>query len=390
MLRRIRFSLLAGAAILFALPLSGQNLPDLDKGQELLEIHHINIGQGAATLIFGPGPDSTRRSILIDCGDLNGPDGGAIVYSYLRAEEVDTLDIFIATHYDADHIGGLVTGRPTFGMSFMLGPNGVPGAEGDDDGDGKKDWLGSNKIEFDVKEFGRDDDIVVRRFIDRGTEKMPRSKTFKKYDFLTSNVGEKIVLDDAEDIKASEIDLGSGATLTCVAGNGYVRGKMRRINLAKSENERSLCYWLSYGGFDYLIGGDLIGKRGTDSGPEDSRLEYEVGRWMKKNGVELDVYNSNHHGANNTGEMAFLNLVKPEVAVISVGDNSHGHPHPDHLGRLIGSGVQRIYQTNIGQPEWRVSKYLQSHRKIAGTNRHVVIRSDGTRYAVNGDEYPVD
>lgn len=49
-----------------------------------------------------------------------------------------------------------------------------------------------------------------------------------------------------------------------------------------------------------------------------------------------------HHGSKNSTSMEFLELVRPEVSVISCGrDNRFGHPHEETLQRLqqIGSRV---------------------------------------------------
>ena len=198
---------------------------------------------------------------------------------------------------------------------------------------------------------------------------------------------ERISVDDLEDIRNFRIDLGGGATIKCIAANGYVIGK-GEVEDAESENERSIAFLVEYGAFDYLIAGDLIGKRGTSSGPEDARLEYYVGKYISDNQINIDVLVANHHGANNTSELTFLNLIKPEYAIISVGENSYGHPHPDHLERLLGSGVIKIYQTNKGNPEWRLSRFVENRQVI--TNDHITLITDGVSYSINGDIYVCD
>jgi beta-lactamase superfamily II metal-dependent hydrolase len=61
-----------------------------------LEIRFIDVGQGDAVLIRS-GP----HAVLIDAGL---PDGG--ILPALRALQVDSLDLFIASHNHGDHIGG--------------------------------------------------------------------------------------------------------------------------------------------------------------------------------------------------------------------------------------------------------------------------------------------
>lgn len=68
-------------------------------GAGLVRVHFINVGQGDATLI-----DCGTTEVLIDGGDNNA---GSTVVSYLQPYVDGKLDYLIATHPDADHIGGL-------------------------------------------------------------------------------------------------------------------------------------------------------------------------------------------------------------------------------------------------------------------------------------------
>ncbi|MEQ6166936.1 MBL fold metallo-hydrolase [Ekhidna sp. MALMAid0563] len=360
-------------------------------GQEL-EIIQINIGQGNSTLILGPEMNGSRTSVLYDCGQTltsgSDKDGGQIIYDVLRDKGVSELDYLVISHYDADHLGGLIYGtHNSHRSSFSLGPNNVPGAQGDDDNDGQSDWLDNSKEKFDFSEWGLDDDIKINKIIDRGDEDPPGSATFRKFKIFSQAVDQRISIIDLDGVQDLSIDLGGGATIKCLAGNGYVLGK-GKVDNAESENERSIAFLVEFGAFDYLIGGDLIGKRGTESGPEDARLEYYVGKYLSDNNVNIDVLAANHHGANNTSELSFLNLIKAEYAIISTDENSYGHPHPDHLERLLGSGVMKVYQTNKGNPNWPLSSYVENRQVIV--NSHIVLTTDGVSYSINGDTYVCD
>lgn len=65
-----------------------------------LQVYFLDVGQGDSTLIRTP----TNQYILIDAGDN---DKGEDVVTYLKHLGVKQLDAVIATHPDADHIGGL-------------------------------------------------------------------------------------------------------------------------------------------------------------------------------------------------------------------------------------------------------------------------------------------
>jgi len=65
-----------------------------------LVVHFIDIGQGDAIYIKTP----SGENILIDAGNkAKGHD----VVKFLKKQKVKTIDVMIATHPDADHIGGL-------------------------------------------------------------------------------------------------------------------------------------------------------------------------------------------------------------------------------------------------------------------------------------------
>ena len=65
-----------------------------------LEVHFVNVGQSAATLVVGP----TGETMLIDTGHFT--DDGEHVLDYLRAHGIERIDYLVVSHNDADHIGG--------------------------------------------------------------------------------------------------------------------------------------------------------------------------------------------------------------------------------------------------------------------------------------------
>lgn len=281
------------------------NISDIVSSDQLT-ILHLDIGQGDSTLILGPEENGVRVSVLMDAGDIpNGgdKDGGAIVAEVLAVYGLSTLDYFVASHYDADHIGGLISGRPAVhGSAFTFSANGVEG---------------------DV------DDIIITHFIDRGQDDEPDTRTYEKYEAIADTMGTRISLDTQLEVDDFTIDLGDGATMTLYAANGFVRDRASPIRFVNTENERSLCFLISYGDFDYLIGGDIIGRK---AGSENAKVELAIAQALVEEGIDIDVYHVNHHGANNGSSTAFLELIRPEVAIISLGDgNTHGHPHAETL-----------------------------------------------------------
>ena len=80
-----------------------------------LEVHYIDVGQGDATLLICDG-----EAMLIDAGDNSK---GTAIQSYLQSKGVKELKYAVATHPDADHIGGMDVVITKFNISTFFMPN---------------------------------------------------------------------------------------------------------------------------------------------------------------------------------------------------------------------------------------------------------------------------
>ncbi len=344
-----------------------------------LEIVNIRVGQGDATLIQGPiDSNGNRVNVLIDAGDISGRDGGKIIRAVLAKRNVKHLDFMIVTHYDADHIGGIASGGH-HGVGFLLGFNNVPGSIGDDDGDGDVDWIGAAFFQPDPEEFGTNDDITVGNFVDRGDESPPTSQAYQKYLFIANAKNNRISLNSKVKIDSFAIEFGNGAKMIALAANGFVKDRFERVDRVNTENERSLSFLLSYKDFDFLISGDLIGRR---HGSENAKVEAAVGEYIKSQNIIVDVLHVNHHGANNASDIGFLNDIKPTIAVISAGNgNSHKHPHNKALKSLDEALVYRIIQTSWGSTESKIPKNVRAIQAIYQSD--IIISSDGINFTIS-------
>ena len=99
-----RLGMVAAAGVALACWLPGRSSGAADGGRDLA-LHFLAVGQGDATAIRTPG----GRWILIDGGPrVPGQDAGARkVAPFLRRQGVRRLAVVIASHADADHLGGL-------------------------------------------------------------------------------------------------------------------------------------------------------------------------------------------------------------------------------------------------------------------------------------------
>ena len=80
-----------------------------------MAVHFLDVGQGNAILVQSGG-----QNLLYDGGDQNHADE---VVSYLQQQNVQTIDYMISSHYDEDHLGGLIPCLNTFEVSNVLGPD---------------------------------------------------------------------------------------------------------------------------------------------------------------------------------------------------------------------------------------------------------------------------
>lgn len=96
-------------------------------------------------------------------------------------------------------------------------------------------------------------------------------------------------------------------------------------------NDTSIVLKLSYGQFDALLTGDI-----------DSETETKLATNFLSG---IEVLKVAHHGSKYSSGEVFLEEIKPQLAVISVGKNSFGHPTPELIKRLENLGV-RILRTD--------------------------------------------
>ena len=90
----------------------------------------------------------------------------------------------------------------------------------------------------------------------------------------------------------------------------------------------------------------------------------------------------NHHGADDSSEKGFLQLIQPTIAVISAGNrNPFAHPRNAVLDRLADAGVYRIIQTSWGTTQQVIPPEVRDIHAIYQND--VVVRSDGDNFTIS-------
>lgn len=229
-----------------------------------LNIKFIDVGQGDSALIECDG-----HYMLVDGGKAKQSDK---IYTILRDEGIDYIDVMIATHPDEDHVGGLsgALNYATVGACFSPFET-CP----------------------DKKEFNS---LV---------------KYLSKQNVSITIPGEReyFTLGDAE------------ITL------------YDPIKNEEDSNNSSIVTRIDYGTTSFLLMGDA---------------EEEEENILLSGGYDLnvDVIKIGHHGSKYSTGSTFIKTVSPEYAVISVGDNSYGHPTEEVIDRLT-SVESMIYRTDL-------------------------------------------
>lgn len=102
--------------------------------------------------------------------------------------------------------------------------------------------------------------------------------------------------------------------------------------LYAEDNDNSVVLRIAYGLLRLLLAGDA-------EAPAEGR--------MLSSGLPLgaEILKVAHHGSRYATTADWLSAVAPLEAIISVGPNSYGHPHPETLARLDDAGA-RVWRTD--------------------------------------------
>lgn len=230
--------------------------------EHLLFVHFIDVGQGDSILI-----DLEEFEILIDGGGRNSG-----VADYIDTYVDGTLEVVVATHPDADHIGGLIE---VFN-SFVIGELWHTGG----------------------------------------------TKTTQVYgDFQTAF--------QAEGCQIRTLTRGDTLSFSYLVFEVY-----HPASLTGSTNNQSIVLYLDYGEVDFLFTGD-------------AEQEAEVSMITAGLLSDIEILKVGHHGSSSSSSIAFLDILKPEIAIYMAGEgNGYGHPHHETLVALASIDAE-IYGTDI-------------------------------------------
>ncbi len=243
---------------------------------EELKVVAIDVGQGDSILIVTPG----GKTALVDAGE---PGDGKRIIEALKRHGVDHVDLFVATHAHADHIGAADEVIKAIPVGHVL-YSGVP-------------------------------------------------NTTKNYDDFLKAVDEKNI-ELTRAAPGQTYELGGNARLLVLAPIEPFFTKDELRSSGNEPNANSVVARLDYGEFSMLLTGD------AEAQTEERMLRNGAN-------VSVDVLKVGHHGSKYASSENFIKRGEFKAAIISAGaDNRYGHPSQEVLDRLKAAQV-RVYRTDF-------------------------------------------
>lgn len=310
-------------------------------------VSFVDVGQGNCCFVKLP----SGQTMLIDGGSAFYAD---TVIDFLRARGVNTIDFLVATHADADHIGTLAKVIETFEVREIYRPFQISGK-------------GDSEQTFVPSEFEDLGGVYQYMLENLSVSNISRVTTETYENFLRASYSETYS-SGGEQISAAVTVFYDGLT---IEGEGYkieffapeliediidlhelsnTFGFATKGYSVTDSNNCSAIFLLTIDSFTFFFSGDASF---TDLNGNENFEEIDfVSSLTEEERVLLSsvtVCLAGHHGsAFSTGE-ALLNLLSPQMVVISVGEfNTYGHPSPQTLARLSDQGIEQdsIFMTS--------------------------------------------
>lgn len=241
-----------------------------------LQVHVLDVGQGDSILIISP----EGKAALVDAGV---PGSGRKILDAMNRYGAKALDLFVATHAHADHIGAADEVMRAVPTRIVL-DSGVPNA----------------------------------------------TKNYE--DFLKAVKASRARLVTAE--PGQTFDLGGGAIMTVLAPIKPFFTKEQLRAGGNEPNANSVVTRLDYGDFSILLTGDAEAQ--TEARMINAGLQ-----------LAANVLKVGHHGSRYATSDQFIARVGARDAIISDGaDNRYGHPSQETLDRLRAARIN-VYRTDL-------------------------------------------
>lgn len=260
-------------------------------GTSGFSFHVLDVGQGLSILM-----ETDGHYLLYDGG---GRDTSDYVVSFLQKAGVSALDYMVASHYDEDHLSGLVGALHRYPCRTVICPD----------------------YETDTKIY----ESFMEALQQSGAQ-MIHPKEGDSFSFGTEETGR------SDETGAGSP--GSGVSFQVVTPDSLETGDDNdqsvgiRVAFTKDGSEKG----------SFLVCGDA---------GWTSETYMEFAREEGLITLDSDIYVAGHHGSGGSSSVDFLSEVTPSWSVISCGaGNPFGHPHAEALRRLRDCG-SKLFRTDL-------------------------------------------
>jgi beta-lactamase superfamily II metal-dependent hydrolase len=307
----------------------------------------MDLGQADALLVWHRG-----KTLLVDAGESrHAPDASRYRGVVRRIEQLTGkrhVDHLVATHYHRDHVG-FEGPDVQSGLFALLAQEGLTAGTLWDRGAGS---VG------DKGEVQRAWERALPGWLASGRVGMHRAAAL-----------------------GDTLDLGDGLRVEVVAVNGNGRFATVDDHLRAwppSENDSSVALKFTSGDFELFSGGDLTGATVERAFGLRREGYHDVESSTAPRVGDVEVYRADHHGSGHSSNPCLVSTLRPEVSIISTGENSYGHPDLRVVKALRQHGL--VFITSGADARVRA----EVAGEIVGGDVEVHVAADGRRYTVNG------
>jgi len=308
---------------------------------QLLHIVVCDVGQGDAILL-----SLGYTQVLID----TGPDESVLTCLDDHLPFLDKkIDILVLTHFDDDHIGGFASLTQIYAINYLF----LPLSDYKDSKiylELKEHLISLQKQGTVIKEPFLGQQVAFSEFSPVNQAKYNSSNASLLLSFLTPF---ELNLEESRQLEAAKVLLWQKPESNLSVED------LEKMATKLSDNNGSIAIFAQFGELKLLLLGDLESTR-------------ELALLREGLITDIDIQKVGHHGSKTSSSLDFLQVTRPEIALISCGlDNQFGHPDARVLADLqaVNSQIWRTDEMGTieilsdGQKFWLKNK-TQSFFKI--------------------------
>ncbi len=298
-------------------------------------LHMLDIGQGDSFII----DHYVGHRIVIDTGSNSNLflnqlyEDSCCLINYHKTRK--TIDLLLLTHDDADHAAALVGLPPDIKIGIIM--------------------TSPFAYSYIEKYMQSKSDTLKQELKSELEQNSESEKTKLSILPVTNGFSFNILSDTFEILFPKNQELVSGQRYQKLGAKKNEKvgpsSYLPTISSRRPENDDSIIMKTMLNNRTILFTGD--------AGFEAERALFEDGK-IKKKIENIDILKVGHHGSKYSSGKEFLEIMKPQYALISAGKkNTYGHPHKSVLKRLESIAVKKenIFRTDTcGQIQFTIYK----------------------------------